>query len=172
MKLFYLQRPMPIMSAHNLILSLLALTVLVVVSPALAGDNSNSTELTRVAYDLEIVDGILVLDGRKMEATLANVVDALRTRYQDANIAVAPGLGKLKISDLKLRAGQLTDELEAVRVASGNKFDIKGPGGVPVIDPNTGRPLNESSNSGLFVLQGPPATEQSERYVEAFNIEP
>src|SRR5262249_55227645 len=36
----------------------------------------------------------------------------------------------------------------------------------------SGLPLKDASKSGLFVLQEPPATEKSERFVEAFNIEP
>jgi hypothetical protein len=58
---------------------------------------------------------------------LGNVVDVLRDRYTNANIVMSPGLAKLRISDLKLRAGHLADELEAIRVASGGKFEWTGP---------------------------------------------
>ena len=70
-------------------------------------------------YDLQIIDGQLIRPQGKVEATLANVVDALRDQYAEANIILSPGLSKLKVGDLKLRAGKLSDELEAVRVASG-----------------------------------------------------
>src|SRR6516164_3654869 len=61
-------------------------------------------------YNLEIIDGKLVLPGGKVEATLGNVVDALRDQYTEANLVLAPGLAKLKVADLKLRAGRLLDE--------------------------------------------------------------
>src|SRR5262249_2359842 len=126
-----------------------------------------------VAYDLEIVDGQLLRNGRKIEATLANAVDAARDRYPEANIVLSPGLGKIKIADLKLRAGLLADELEALRVASGGKFDVQGASGPnPPIDPNTGMPVAgaRNLNTGLFVLHQ--ATAQNERVVAAMNIGP
>src|SRR5207249_9222726 len=82
-------------------------------------------------YDLVIADGMLIKKGAKegkVEATLANVVDALRERHSSANIAIAPGVAKLKIGGRKLRAGLLWDELEAIRVASGSGFDWMAPG--------------------------------------------
>ena len=142
-----------------------------------AEDSTQPTKSPSVDYDLEVVNGQLLHTPNRPEATLANVVDILRARYEHANIVVAPGLGELKIADLKLRAGQLMDELEAIRVASGDKFEIllpRGGGGpAPAIDPNTGLQVTGQmeSNSGLFVLQQPAPTPQTERIVEAFNIE-
>jgi hypothetical protein len=137
---------------------------------------STSAESAPPGYDLEIVDGKLVgaLKGRGLEASLGNVVDALRDRYTKANIAMSPGLAKLKISDLKLRAGRLADELEAISVASGGKFEWTGPGNVR-IDPTTGLPVLPApaeSNTGLFVLREPTPTPENERVVEAFAIQP
>jgi hypothetical protein len=131
-------------------------------------------------YDLWIAEEVFLYRGKKLEPTLGNVVDALRERYADANIALAPGLAAVKISDLKLRAGQLSDELEAIRVASGSKFEWIAPGsagpnlppGSSVIDPATGlpSPSAESLNRGLFILREAPPTPWTERTVEAFNL--
>ena len=127
-------------------------------------------------YDLEIKDGQLVRATGKVEATLANVVDALRDRYTDANIVVSPGLGNLKIADLKLRAGRLGEQLQAVRVASGEKFEVQGPSGpIPQqIDPNTGLPVGGpmTPDRGLFVLREAAPRPEKQRMVEAFNIGP
>jgi hypothetical protein len=138
-------------------------------------------------YDLEIVNGVLLKKGVKSSAaSLKNVIDALRERYPDANIAMPPNLADVPIGDLKLRTGSLWDELEAVRVASGGKFEWKGPGlaiffagqdnvGInptQSIDPATGLPSKNADypNSGLFVLRESRVGPESERVVEAFNI--
>jgi len=148
---------------------------------------SASAEPAPPGYDLEIIDGKLAgaLKGRGLEATLGTVVDALRDRYTKANIVMSPGLAKLKISDLKLRAGHLADELEAIRVASGSKFDWMGPGSaapnmppgssVQPVDSTTGLPIAVAPSmldTGLFVLREPAPTPETTRTVEAFNIDP
>jgi hypothetical protein len=95
-------------------------------------------------YALEIVDGTLLHKGHKTEATLANAVDALRDLWPEANIVLAPELAKLKVADLKLRSvGQLQEALEALRVASGYRFEWRQglPGGAAAIDPATGLPV-------------------------------
>lgn len=134
-------------------------------------------------YALEIVDGQFEQKGKRVSATLGNVVDALRDRYPKANIVLAPGLAKLPISDLKLRAGCLADELEAIRVAGGLKFEWLGPGAAgpnlspgsspQTIDPTTGQlavsPQTEA-NAGLFILREPTPTPETARTMEAFNI--
>ncbi len=143
-------------------------------------------------YDLAIVEGMLVSKGStaaKVPATLANVVDALRDRYQEANIVMAPGLADAHIADVKLRASSLWDELEAIRVASGGKFEWQGPNsplfgapnsptpsafvGTPDADPSTGLPIGPPRtrlNSGLFVLQEPSPTPENQRVVDAFSL--
>jgi len=125
-------------------------------------------------YNLEIVDGKLILPTSKVEATLGNVIDALREQYTEANIVLAPGLAKLRVADLKLRAGRLMDELEGLRVATGGKFEIQGPtSGIQRIDPNTGLPIGDTKqNAGLFVLRDFRPVGPTERTVEAFNIGP
>ncbi|HTL16696.1 MAG TPA: hypothetical protein VL793_05630 [Patescibacteria group bacterium] len=126
-------------------------------------------------YDLEIVDGQVLRAGHKVEATLGNILDALRHQYPEANIISSPGLEKIKVADLKLRTGRLADELEALRVASGERFEFHGPSGPnPPIDPNTGQPLGGvmTLNSGLFVLRPPGPIPEKRRDVAAFNISP
>src|SRR5437016_1005463 len=144
----------------------------------------------KTAYDLEIVDGVLTQSGR--EATLDNVIDALRERYSKANIVLSPGLKKVQILDLKLRTGSIWEELEAIRVASGGKFEWLGPnspvfsgertpnnpnnmspsafagsaspGASGAVDPATGLPLSSSDlNAGLFILRE--RSEENERVV-------
>lgn len=119
---------------------------------------------------LQIVGGELILPQGKVTATLPNVVDALRDQYPGANIVLSPGLAKLRVGDLKLRAGRLLDELEAVRIASGEKFEVQPPNGPTQIDPNTGLAMGVST--GLFVLREAKPTAQSQPVVAAFNIGP
>ncbi len=124
-------------------------------------------------YDLEIVDGQVLHRGQKMPATLANVVELLRQRYLHANIVLSPGLGTLPVADLKLRASRLPEELEALRIACGQKFIVQPPAhGAPGVDPTTGLPVGQADvGSGLFVLEAVHSP-QDERVVEAFNIGP
>ncbi len=136
---------------------------------------SATTDTKAAGYDLEIEEGQLIRPGGRVGATLATVVDSLRDRYAEANIIIAPGLEKLKVADLKLRAGRLGEELEAVRVASGDKFEVQGPVAPNLLmDPNTGLPLGGGVklNAGLFVLREPRPTPETRRIVEALNIRP
>jgi hypothetical protein len=151
-------------------------------SPFLAGVVQGQERLEKSAsvaeanssrYDLEIVDGRLRNDGKLADATLGNAVEVLRERYPDANIVLSPGLGALKISDLKLRAGRLADVLEALRIASGEKFIVQGHAGPPDINPATGLPANpKKPEADLFILRGESSPSETVRTVEAFNIDP
>ena len=88
-------------------------------------------------YDLEIVKGVLHLNpalskkyriGEAVPATLTTVVDVLRFMHDGANlesganIVLAPSLAEITISDLKVKGLNLEEELEALRVASGDRF--------------------------------------------------
>src|SRR5438552_1379970 len=132
-----------------------------------------SGESRSPAYDLEVKEGFVVSGGphaRKATASLANVIDAMRDRYPEANIVIAPGLANISISDLKLRTSSISEELEAIRVASGAKFEWSGGPGNVAVDPTTGLPtISGSDNKGLFTLREPTAPE-NQRIVEAFNI--
>jgi hypothetical protein len=138
--------------------------------PAAPATNAEAKPVDLNEYDLVIINGKLLRPGSKVEATLGNVVDALGDRYKDANIVLSQGLAKVKIADLKLRAGRLADELEGLRVASGDRFVVRGPDApTGPIDPTTGLPAPANSGAGLFVLQEVPTTD---RMVEAFNLGP
>ena len=138
-------------------------------------------------YDLVISGGVLLeADGRQSTAELSAVMDALRKRYTQANIVFPPELSTIMLADLKLHAHDLPEMLEAIRVASGNKFDWKAPGTeyidtvapkpASTIDPQTGLPIATTApdvNAGLYVLRVPPASFiPPPRVVEAFNIGP
>jgi hypothetical protein len=140
-------------------------------------------EFTRAVndgYNLVIIDGLLRWREKPAEpATIKTVVAMLGSRYQEANIVYAPELANVGIPDLKLRAHDLPETLEALRVASGNKFDWFGPGSaipntapIGAIDPATGLPTGtkENASSGLFVLRLPAEAAQNDRVIEAFNI--
>src|SRR5215471_4419116 len=87
-------------------------------------------------YDVEIVNGQLQLANLQdrvnvkarwgnvaaVEANLRNLVDVLRDLHPNVNIVMAPGVERVKIGNLKLHSTQLENELEALRVASGNRF--------------------------------------------------
>lgn len=132
-------------------------------------------------FDLIISDGMITWNGMKVkiEPTLGHVVDTLRERYAEANIAISPGLSELRVGDLKLRARNLPEELEAIRVASGSQFEWLGPGSagpnmgpLGAVDPTTGLPkaAPSESSAGLFVLREPTPTPENQRIVEAFNL--
>jgi hypothetical protein len=131
-------------------------------------------------YVLQIAQGTLARNGKQSEATLANVVDALRDIWPEANIVLAPELSKLKVADLKLRSTpELWEALEALRVASGYKFEwrkgLPNTGGTVGIDPATGLPRPPAGESSLYILdqgidaQGHPL-ERARRMVEVFNL--
>ncbi len=190
MKKFHL--PPSFLAARTLaaMLTLLAAGVSAQEPPAVhatPASESVSSGYDASVFDLLVVNGVLVRDGKKVEATLGNVVDVLRARYPDANLVLSPGLAKLKIADLKLRGGQLRDELEAIRVASGAKFNWLAPGsdgpnqppapGQFQVDPVTGLRLpqppagtGDDLNRGLFVLRDPPPKPEEQRIIEAFNL--
>jgi len=135
---------------------------------------AQAAEARKSAYDLEIVNG--VLRGYKGEETakLGHVVDFLREQFPVANIVLSPGLADVPIADLKLRAGGLIDYLEALSVASGNRFSWERAGAQPpAVDPTTGLPVPNQPfdpNAGLFVLRQPNPTPETERNVEVFNL--
>ena len=143
-------------------------------------------------YALEIMDGELSLANLKgsvnvnkhwgpgainsVPATLANIIDVLRDLHADANIAMSPELANIQIPDLKLRATSLDEELEALRVASGNQFIWTKPGAAPVgaIDPTTGLPVAAVPASEFTLYSLVPAEfggpGPTKRNMEVFNL--
>jgi hypothetical protein len=138
-------------------------------------------------YVLEIAGGAFVRNGKLSEATLANVVDALRDIWPGVNIVLAPEVPNLKLANLKLRSvGELSEALDALRVASGYSFewrrgvpsarDMVDPAtGLPrargMIDPATGLPRARDMIDPATGLPLPPAGESS-LYVLDLGIDP
>lgn len=137
-------------------------------------------------YSIEIKEGILLLpEGKTTEATLENVVELLRELEQSrlvnpANIVLSPDLPKIKIANLKLTGTMLPQELEALCVASGERFTW-GTGGTDVsVDPATGlsmgfgisgQPANPPPDLvPLYILRPAPESGRSRLRVEAFSL--
>lgn len=122
-------------------------------------------------YDIEISNGKLLLDNLKdkidlrakwgasssVDATLLNIVEVLRELHTNANITIAPGLEKLRIGDLKLRSSRLDNELQAVQLASGLKFDCV-------------LARNSDATNPFFLLSAQPA--EQTRKADVFNLSP
>lgn len=127
-------------------------------------------------YLLDISNGTLH-HGNPVPATLGNVVSALREMWPDSNIAVAPDLAGVRIEDLKLRSvTELPDALDALRVASGYRFEWRRNSAAGSMNPATGLPVpGAASQYSLYVLdlgldsQGKPLG-HARRIVEAFNM--
>ena len=86
-------------------------------------------------------------DGKTVTANLANVIDYLRYLFP-ANVVLAPGVGQVKVGDLKLASFQWEPALDALKVASGNAFVWKrrtDPNAIGVIDPTTGMPVSRGT---------------------------
>jgi hypothetical protein len=163
------------MNSHNSLRRSIRILVLAVAcgSGILLAQQKAPLDSKNDGYDLEIENGQLLRPGHKVDATLGNIIDALRDQYTQANIVSSPGLEKVKVADLKLRTGRLADELEALRVATGERFEFHDPNGPnPPIDPTTGQPLAGAMNAGLFVLRAPGPIPEKRRDVAAFNISP
>jgi hypothetical protein len=126
-----------------------------------------------IDYSLEIERGRIVQPPSQsgQEAKLKNILNVLREAYLNANIVAAPGVADLVIEDLKLRALSLPEALDALRVASGNKFAWQSaePPQQGNIDAATGRPT-AASYVGLYALSEPAPTPDTYRTVAAFNL--
>ena len=112
-------------------------------------------------------------------ATLSTIVDVLRLMHEGDNMVLSPNLKEITISDLKVKGLNLEDELEVLRVASGDRFLwMRGaPQGRPAaIDPATGLPVvSPPPGDGQFysLVPNPNAPSASGRSnLEVFNVEP
>jgi hypothetical protein len=136
-------------------------------------------------YDLEIVNGVLHLDpalskhyhnAASVPATLTTVVDVLRVMHEGANLVLSPNLADITISDLKVKGLPLEDELEALRVACGDRFLWMH--GAPslrpaALDPATGLPVTSPPPGGDFYSLVPNRDATSVRSnLEVFNLGP
>jgi hypothetical protein len=128
---------------------------------------------TPSTYDIEIKDNLLHFKGRKVGATVAEVVDALRDLYPDVNIVVAPNAASVNVADLKLRSARATDALEALRVSTGSAIKWTARGAGSNIDPSTGMPT-PSTESSLYIIEADPTAEgqSPKRQLEVFNLSP
>ena len=121
-------------------------------APIAAGKSAQiEFEISKGKLLLENLAGVPIKHARNMEATLQNVSEVLRDIYPNVNITLAPGLENLIIGDLKLRLSsmRLNDVLQAMELASGAKFSVRG-----------------SQTSFLLA----PAQQQGSRKTEVFNL--
>jgi len=138
-------------------------------------------------YDIEIVNGLLKpnpalskhsVNPSGVPATLTTVVEVLRKLNEGANIVLAPNLTEINIGDLKIRGLDLESQLEALRVASGDRFLwMRGaPSARTAIDPSTGLPVSPSpSNDSQFYSLVPnrdAAPTAASSNFEVFNLGP
>jgi hypothetical protein len=139
-------------------------------------------------YQLEIQNNMLLgKDGKETDATLANVVERLRELEiarsgNPPNIVLSPDLPEIVIANLKLASTTLIQELEALRVASGERFiwstgNMLEAGGRPGIDPVTGLLVNASGavpevgdNVPLYMLRPSEQAARPRLRVEAFSL--
>jgi hypothetical protein len=106
-------------------------------SSSASGQSASPKEELYKGLDLQISHGLLMNDGREPvhgEATLSNIVTYLaamqrsaaeHSPIREANIVLGDGLGSLKIDDLQLQHAPLDLALQALSVASGDKFTVK-----------------------------------------------
>jgi hypothetical protein len=136
-----------------------------------AADDAKAQSPAGMQYDLEIENGALRLrqpGNQKGEYAqeaplLGRIVKLLRDKHPEANIAMAPELGDVEITDLKLHGADLEEELAALRVASGGKFDWRG--GL----------FGGAKSPSLYTLEASPLflkekTESTSPQVEVFNF--
>jgi hypothetical protein len=138
-------------------------------------------------YQLEIQNNMLLgKDGKETDATLANVVERLRELEvarsgNPPNIVLSPDLPEIQIANLKLASTTLIQELEAIRVASGERFtwsvgNAPQAGGFPVMDPASGLPSAvsgapaEAESVPLYVLRPSEQSARPRLRVEAFSL--
>lgn len=124
-------------------------------------------------FDITITDGVLTHNGEQTDATLENVIDVLRDRHPNANIIVAPDVPRITVGNLKLRASNLEQELEALRIASGERFQWSGPPGPQVdllnLSPDPAMPIQDHDQL-LYVLRAAPEMGPGQLLVEAFSL--
>ena len=134
-------------------------------------------------WDLDIMKGVLRKpDGKTVPANLGNVIDYLRDLFP-ANLVLAPGVGQVKVGDLKLASFQWEPALDALKVASGNAFVWKrrtDSNAIGVIDPTTGIPVSGGAGAGgesegregllMLTLDDSGEIPGPRRMVEVFNL--
>jgi hypothetical protein len=129
--------------------------------------------------ELVIKDGVHILStegatqrmNKSEDATLENLVNFLLKRYTNDNIVLEPGVGEIRIDNLKYResddpslgggaiqaGGALQTELQALAVASGGKFKVRV------------QSYAVGGAMGMYFLENTHA-KQNEKVVEVFNM--
>jgi hypothetical protein len=132
-------------------------------------------------WDLNIANGNLRHhDGKTVPATLGNIIDYLRDLFP-ANVVLAPGVGQVKVGDLKLASFQWEPALDALKVASGNAFVWKRRSDTTttgVVDPATGIPVGGGASREstgreellMLTLDDSGEVPGPRRVVEVFNL--
>jgi len=87
---------------------------------------------------------------KSFEGPLQSVVDHLRAEHKDVDIVLEPDLRQVTIEQTQLRSEELDQELDALRVASGNRF------------------MWRSKGDSMYLLESLHGPE--ERRVEVFNL--
>ena len=114
-------------------------------------------------YALEVTaEGFLIHDGKETSPTLGHAIDILRQQHPELTFALSPGLSEVRLSELKLRADDVDQTLEALRLACGNRFVFAAPSHMPD---------KPDSMRTLYLLQGDEPRNRR-RTVEAFNLGP
>jgi hypothetical protein len=118
-------------------------------------------------YDLVIENGSVRMPrlndpNAEAPATLENIVSLLLEKHPEANIAIAPEIRQEVIPDLKMRAANLPEEFEFLRVASGDEFVCR-------------RAFDDIANPLLFTLEPSEkflqeVAKSDSRQVEVFNF--
>lgn len=65
--------------------------------------------------DINIVQGKLSFEGKELEANMENVARMLRDRM-GINVVMSPGTTRMRVGDLKLSSGTLSEALQALSV--------------------------------------------------------
>jgi hypothetical protein len=144
------------------ILSLAAALLGAVVSSGFAQSAAPEAGLYK-GLDLQISRGRLMNYSPSQEATLSNIVAYLgimnrgaAEHFPNANFVVGDGLGSLKFEDLQLQHAPLDLALQALSVASGNKFIV--------------REFNSKETPSLLYMLETNKTSVPQTEVEAFSL--
>ncbi len=126
------------------VLTALAFAAVLALPPAPARAQTNDPAKAQsnapVQFDLEIQNGKLLTPGPgnphgNTDANLGIILELLREKHPEANIVMDQKVAGNRVGFLKIHAARLTDELEAIRVASGSCFNWR------IFDPQSAKQL-------------------------------
>ncbi|MGP8238577.1 MAG: hypothetical protein ACLQVW_24630 [Limisphaerales bacterium] len=149
----------------TVVLSLTGALLLGLASPSALAQSAAAEAGLYNGLDLQIRHGLLMNDPAHAEASLSNIVAYLAEMnsgaaehfpIREANVVIGDGLGSLKIDDLQLQHAPMDLALQALSVASGNKFIV--------------RELNSKETPALLYMLETNKMSAPETKVEAFNL--